>query len=427
MPSQKTASFDVDAPSVISARDGAPGSRFCVRHRARSIDDLRRIGAIPRFVDVDAVKRAVDRVMQPAFAAAGADRQLQNELERSRARGAAGPDAFSAVRLAQVEMDLQVDGVTDALDSRIARPVRRKLATTAITMTRSGSYALTAFELDSDLEVRAALTFDDDIEMCRAQDIRVHAGAVIESRAQHFVVHARSFRGRWRAARTAGSIGISGEQGTKGGDGPPGRNAVCRGVFSSDLTPTNGFDAGNAGNGTDGLDGGDGSHGGSLEQHLEVLRSGLVVDTSGGNGGNAGHGGKGGTGGKGGQGGNGNGCEPSGLGGRGGNGGAGGNGGSGGRGGDAGDIFIYYVSDQTAGQPPVLTASGGAGGNAGLAGLGGEAGASGDPGPASKYGKARWDPPAAGGPGAVGATGTKGTPGAPGRSKVPVLEAVPLV
>lgn len=424
MLSKNTSPFVVDGPFSISARDGAPGSQFCVRHQARSIDDLRKIGAIPRFIDVEVVKRAVEKVTNPAFATASAQRRLQDELDQLRSSGQAmthRTEAFNKARLDQLTVDVQVDGVVEVLDKRIARPVRRKVAVKAVDLARAGSYAVTSFELDRDMDVRAALIFDAGIGMCRAQDIRVYAGAIIESRAPHFILHARSLRGAWRSAVTSGDAGTDGDEGTKGGDGAPGRDAVCVGVFSSDLTPTNGHRGGDAGDGSDGVDGGAGSDGGDLEQHLEVLVSGMVVDTSGGKGG------QGGKGGKGGPGGNGKGCEPSGLGGRGGDGGPGGDGGKGGKGGDAGDLFIYYVSDQSAGKPPSLTATGGAYGPGGLAGLGGEAGEAGSAGPESKYGKKRWDPPPAGGPGAAGATGAPGSPGAVGKSKTPVLEAVPLV
>lgn len=77
MLSQETRPFVVDGPYSISARDGAPGSQFCVRYQARSIDDLGKIGAIPRFIDVEVVKRAVEKVTKPGFAAPLAERHLR--------------------------------------------------------------------------------------------------------------------------------------------------------------------------------------------------------------------------------------------------------------------------------------------------------------------------------------------------------------
>ncbi len=80
------------------------------------------------------------------------------------------------------------------------------------------------------------------------------------------------------------------------------------------------------------------------------------------------------------------------MGGKGGNGGLGGAAGNGGNGGNGADIYVYYVSDQSAGQPPVLTARGGAAGSAGKPGLGGAPGAQGDWGGDTKYGNATCDP-----------------------------------
>jgi hypothetical protein len=68
--------FVVDGPYTISA-DSGPGARYCVRHTARSLDDLRRIGVIPRFVELEGLKRAVERATSPAFHRPLAERRLE--------------------------------------------------------------------------------------------------------------------------------------------------------------------------------------------------------------------------------------------------------------------------------------------------------------------------------------------------------------
>lgn len=427
---QKKKPFVVDGPYTISSREGASGQQYCIRHQARSIDDLKQIGVIPRFIDIDAVKRAVEKVAQPTFYTARAERWLQDELDQIRSREQAmthRTEAFNRARLDRFAMQIQVEGVVEALGSRVALPIRKSVATRAIDLVQTGSYSVTAFHMDRDIEVRDLLIFDVDIDMCKVGDLRVRDGGMIESRAPYFILHARSFGGPWRSAGTSGVSGADGKQGTPGAQGAKGRAAVCRDFLHTDQVPTNGGPGGNGGNGGDGVDGGAGSDGHGFESHLEVLLPNMVVDTSGGRGGDGGNGGKGGAGGKGGTGGDGKGCEPSGVGGKGGNGGQGGNGGNGGKSGNGGDIFIYYVSDQSAGSPPVLIASSGGQGQGGEPGLGGDPGSAGDPGPESKYGKARWDPGAPKGPGAVGANGQKGAPGQPGRNGATVLEQVPLV
>jgi hypothetical protein len=425
----KAARFVVDGPVTISARSGAFGAEFCVRHTARSVAELHRIGAIPRCIDVGALERAIDAVKKPGFAAPLVERRMQQELERERAAGAAHrvtpPDD---VRLARLSREVELDGVADALDPRIASRLRRRTAARALEFVRDGSYAVTSFELERGIDVRAPLVFDADIGMCRALDVRVRDGAAIESRAAHFVLHARSFRGTWRSTGTTPTIESGdGQPGGAGGDGGPGRPADCQGIFSKDLPPTNGLPGQPGGNGGDASPGGDGSAGGSLEQHLEILLPGIDINTSGGGGGKGGRGGDGGKGGNGGDGGEGNNCEPSGGGGAGGNGGPGGRGGNGGKGGDAGEIYIYYVSDQTAGQPPVLKSEGGAGGLPGNGGAPGAFGEHGDWGGESKWGKKTWDPAPTGSDGIPGAPGLPGNPGSPGKSFTAEPVKVPFV
>lgn len=407
---EKTDTFVVDGPLTLSAAEGSPGARFCARHEARSVEELQRVGAIPRFVSVEAVKRAIDAVTRPGFATGRAERRLQDELDRSRAARRA--EAGDAARLELIARDIQIEGVVEALGAGIALPARRRIAGKVVDLARAGSYRVTVFELERDMDVHAPLVFDASIGVCRLRDLRVHGGGSVTSLAPHFLLHARSFRGAWRSAGVAGVAGASGREGTPGGNGATGRAAVCRDIFHTDGIPTNGGPGGNGGAGGDGVNGGAGGDGNTFESHLDVLLGDIVVDTSGGDAG---------------KGGDGKGCEPSGVGGRGGNGMAGGDGGKGGDGGSAGDIFIYYVSDQSAGRPPVLTASGGAQGAGGEPGLGGTAGLPGSPGPESKYGKARWTPGTPGGPGAVGANGTKGAPGLPGKHGATVLEKVPVV
>ena len=424
----KAARFVVDGPVTISARSGAFGAEFCVRHTARSVAELHRIGAIPRCIDVGALERAIDAVKKPGFAASLVERRIQQELERERAAGTAHrvtpPDD---VRLARLSREVELDGVADALDPRIASRLRRRTAARALELVRDGSYAVTSFELERDIDVRAPLVFDADIGMCRALDVRVRDGAAIESRAAHFVLHARSFRGLWRSAGAPGGSGTDGEPGGDGGAGAKGRTADCQGVFSKDLPPTDGGAGKPGGPGGDASAGSAGSPGRGVEQHLEILLPGIEIDTSGGPGGAGGKGGDGGKGGAGGKGGFGNNCEPSGGGGAGGNGGAGGAGGNGGKGGDAGELYLYYVSDQSAGQPPVLIANGGAAGAGGSGGASGAFGTAGEWGGESKWGKKTWDPAPNGSDGDAGTPGQPGDPGAPGASFNAVPEKVPFV
>lgn len=426
----KSARFVVDGPVTISARSGAFGAEFCVRHAARSVEDLQRIGAIPRCIDVDALERAIDAVKKPGFAAPLAERRLQQERDRERAdaagtaRRVAPPDDQ---RLAHFSREVELDSVADALDPRISSRLRHRTAARALDLVRDGSYAVTSFELERDIDVRAPLVFDAGIGMCRALDVRVRNGAAIESRAAHFVLHARSFRGLWRAAGAAGGTGTDGEDGGDGGAGGQGRDADCQGVFSNDLAPTNGLAGRDGGPGGRGSAGSAGSPGRGVEQHLEILLAGVQIDTSGGPGGSGGKGGDGGKGGSGGKGGFGNNCEPSGGGGAGGNGGTGGAGGNGGKGGDAGELYLYYVSDQSAGQPPVLIANGGAPGSGGAGGTAGVFGTAGAWGGQSKWGKKTWDPAPNGSDGAPGTPGDPGDPGDPGASFNPVPEKVPFV
>jgi hypothetical protein len=323
-----------------------------------------------------------------------------------------------------------VSGVVEELGRRIALPIRKSLAVKAVQLARVGGFTINTFQLDDDVDVRAPLVFDSSINMCRVQDLRVRAGGSIESYAPYFTLRARSFSGTWRTrgAAVPEPKAPDGDPGRNGINGTPGRDADCRNMFQRDSIPTNGIAGGDGGPGADGNAGRDGEDArGGFEAHLEILVSGMVVDTSGGDAASGGHGGKGGDGGRGGTGGDGAGCEPSGLGGKGGNSGPGGNGGNGGKGGDAADIFIYYVSDQSAGQPPVLISEAGKGGEGGKAGIGGVPGAAGAAGPPSKYGKARWDPGKPKGPGSIGANGKPGDPGNPGRRSTPHLEKVEMV
>ena len=153
---------------------------------------------------MEIVKRTIEKVTKPNYAKASAQRLLQDEIDqlRSRALPVTRTEAFNAARLDQLTIDVQVDGVVEALDHRIARPVRRRVAVKAVDLARAGNYAVTSFELDRDMEVSSSLIFDADIGMCRAQDIRVRAGAAIETRASSFILHARSLRGTWRSVGT---------------------------------------------------------------------------------------------------------------------------------------------------------------------------------------------------------------------------------
>lgn len=393
----------IDRPLTLSAK-GGDYARYCKQRPVRSLADLQETGLIPHYVDLEALERAVKQALNPAASSA------------------------KKTRLARpLEADAQVEAVAKALDSKLPLSIRRNAASKAINLARTGGYTVTQFELDGDLEIRAALTFDESIHLAHSGEVVVQPGAVLEFQAPHFVLYARSMSGTISSPGAPGAAGIAGATGTNGVQGATGRDAVCRDIFHTDQVPTNGGAGSNGGAGGDGTDGGAGGWGKTFEAHFEVLLPGVSVNTSGGRGGDGGQGGQGGAGGKGGTGGNGNNCEPSGVGGKGGNGGPGGNGGNGGKGGNAGDIYIYYVSDQSAGNPPVLSAQGGSGGAGGQPGLGSDPGQPGNPGPESHYGNARWDPGKPGGPGATGANGSKGAPGNSGTNSKTVLEKVETV
>lgn len=434
MMSKKSSTFVVDGPLTISMNSQGPWSQFCLRHKIRSVDDMKKHGLLPRFVHADALKRALDKVMSPAFQRAAASAERVETVGAGEIRSVAAVDQvsqiISPISLRDVSDDIEVKGVVKELGNQIALRVRQSIAVKAVNLARAGSYTVSAFELQDDMEVRGPLVFDADMSMCTVQDVRIRATGSIESLAPYFVLHARSLSGgTWRSRGTTGTTGTTGGQGTRGPDGTPGREAVCRDVLHGDLIPSHGGPGGAGGRGRDGVDGGNGTDGRGYEAHLEILLPGLTVNTSGGAAGAGGDGGKGGTGGKGGKGGFGNNCEPSGNGGSGGDGGPGGNGATGGIGGNAGDIFIYYVSDQSAGQPPTLISAAGALGIGGQPGDGGAAGAAGDQGEFSKWGTKRWNPEddPLPGPGVVGATGNPGHPGGEGQSSQPHLEKVPVV
>lgn len=397
----KSSTFVVDGPYSISTKKNGPWSKFCKRIECRSIDDLKKHGLIPAVIELESLKRVVDRVVTPAPAP---ERSKEHQIR-----------------------DRDVDAVAGALGGKIALSVRRSIASKAVQVKRTGSYSVNAFQHDGDMEVKSNLIFDDDISVCTVHDLHVRPGAVVESRATNFLLNARSFSGTWRSAGTSGVKGADGEDGLKGTDGTPGRNAVCRDFLHTDLIPSDGTDGKPGGEGTDGVNGGAGSNGSDYTAHLEILVPGIVVDASGGAGGKGGNGGDGGAGGVGGRGGDGKGCEPSGMGGNGGKGGKGGNGAAGGKGGNAGDIYIYYVSDQSAGEPPVLTANAGEQGAGGSAGLHGEGGKAGAEGPLSKFGTKNWDPGPPGESGENGENGSPGNPGAPGDTGAAIAEKVPFI
>src|SRR5262249_39102842 len=268
---------------TISTEKKGPWSRFCERHEIRSVDDLKKHGLIPGFIDIDTLKRAVDKVMSPASRGSGAGRQPKHERIASSAiadRQISG--VFNPGRISQVDNDHDVAGVVEELGHQIALPVRKSIAIKAVQLARVGSYAINAFHVDDDMEVRAPLIFDTSISLCEVQNLRVRSGASIESQAPYFILRARSFSGTWRSRGAPGRKADNGPDGSAGGPGTPGRNAVCRDMLHSDLVPTNGGAGGNAGPGGDGADGGNGSDGGSYEAHLQVLSPGIVVDTSGG-------------------------------------------------------------------------------------------------------------------------------------------------
>ena len=85
-----------------------------------------------------------------------------------------------------------------------------------------------------------------------------------------------------------GTRGTDGAVGPAGGTGGLGQDAVCSGwFFVADRPPGRGGKGGRGSDGGVGSVGGPGSNGGTFELHVNVLGSGIQVDTSGGRGGMA--------------------------------------------------------------------------------------------------------------------------------------------
>lgn len=181
------------SPTVISGAPDSPGRSFFRRTVPGSLEELQRLGAIPRFVDVRAVGERVARMRADQAYETRARAQLEAEGRRPR-DGAGGGRVFQA-QVAGRATQLRVADLADGLSPNLKPQVRVALAGRSLYFAELARRPIGTVTMEADIEVHTDLVFDADVSLCRLGEVRIYRGARIEARASWFVMNATSIRG----------------------------------------------------------------------------------------------------------------------------------------------------------------------------------------------------------------------------------------
>ena len=173
------------------------GNRVTISYQPATVEDLYEIGAIPKWVKLDDLKKAreaalrldlyspaVEEEVRPIRQRLAATRRLLNRREA---------EYFVEARRRAITTEMQARIAASLLSSPYGEKQAQLLGDKIMRIKVTPFYEV--YFYPRDLVVETPLILDDTIDMLTARDVYIYSSGRIEVERSHFILHCRRIEG----------------------------------------------------------------------------------------------------------------------------------------------------------------------------------------------------------------------------------------